>query len=243
MNLMNQLDYLPSLLDGVIVPAPLDADKLRSEIIMQCGLLTPLYSEPETMKSLIAHWFGSRTWNIEHLIKVIQAEYSPIENVDRYDSTTTSSVSSESESSSESNTSTRDLAAASGRDRGNDRSRSEDRLKAGNMEGEVSAFNASAYQPSTNADTSESESILDSETIRESESYSDSESENISGGKTSSGDRHRGEVTTFSQHLHGNIGITTNQQMINQELELLAAFNVYKWITFQLRSELFLEIY
>lgn len=243
MNLMNQIEWLPSLLDGVIVPAPLDSDKLKTEIVMQCGLLTPLYSEPETMKSLISHWFGSRTWMFEHLIKVIQAEYSPIENVDRYDSTTTSTISSESESSSESSASTRDKTGASGRDRGNDRSRSEDRLKAGNMEGEVSAFNASAYQPSTNTDTSESESILDSETILESESYSDSESEHISGGRTATGDKNSGQVTTFVQHLHGNIGVTTNFQLIEGELALLNKFNVYKWIAFQLRSEFFLEIY
>lgn len=243
MNLQNQLDWLPSLLDGVVVPAPLNADKLKSEIIFQCGLLTPIYSEPATMKQLIAHWFASRDWNFEHLVKIIQAEYSPIENVDRYDSTTTSMIGSESESESESNTSTRGRLAESARDTGTDRSRAEARTLAGNDENTVSAFNASAYQPANNMESSESESITESESILFSESMSESESEGIDGQRTRAGYTNRGQVESFVQHMHGNIGVTTNQQMINQELDLINRFNIYKWITFMLRSELFLEVY
>lgn len=243
MNLQNQLDYLPSLLDGVVVPAPLDADKLKSEIMFQCGLLTPVYSEPATMKALIAHWFASRDWNFAHLVKIIQAEYSPIENVDRYDSTTTSMIGSESESESESTTTTRGREFGSGRDAGTDRSRSEVRNLAGNDESTVSAFNSSAYQPANNMESSESESVLESESILSSESMSESESEGIDNDRTRAGYKNRGQVESFSQHMHGNIGVTTNQQMINQELDLINRFNIYKWITFMLRSELFLEVY
>ena len=243
MNLQNQLDYLPTLLDGVVVPAPLNADTLKSEIMFQCGLLIPLYSEPATMKAYIAHWFASRDWNFSHLIKIIQAEYSPIENVDRYDSTTTSLIASESESTSESETTTRDRLNYADRGRGTDRSRSEGRDLIGDTENQVSAFDSGTYQPANDNITSESESISESEAIRESESHSESESENISGDRAAEGYKNRGQVETFSQHLHGNIGVTTNQQMINQELDLINRFNIYKWITFMFRSEMFLEVY
>lgn len=37
------------------------------------------------------------------------------------------------------------------------------------------------------------------------------------------------ETKTYSQHLHGNIGVTTNQQMIRDELDL-RKFNIYTYI-------------
>ena len=83
MNLQNQLDYLPSLLDGVVVPAGIDVNTLKSQIMLECGLLTPLYSEPATMKAAIAQWFAARTWTFEHLLKIINAEYDVIDNYDR----------------------------------------------------------------------------------------------------------------------------------------------------------------
>ena len=81
MNLQNQLDYLPSMLDGVTLPtSDLDADLLKSVIMERCGLLEPLYSEPETMKQVISIWFRSHQWNIAHVIDLIKTAYKPLEN-------------------------------------------------------------------------------------------------------------------------------------------------------------------
>lgn len=84
MNLQNQLDYLPSMLDGVTLPSDdLDVDLLKSVIMERCGLLTPLYSEPETMKQVINIWFRSHQWNIAHIIDLVKTAYNPLENYDR----------------------------------------------------------------------------------------------------------------------------------------------------------------
>ena len=70
---MNQIEYLPTMLDGVTVPTnDLDAELLKSVIVERCGLLTPLYSEPEVMKETISIWFRSHRWNIERLINLIK---------------------------------------------------------------------------------------------------------------------------------------------------------------------------
>ena len=86
MNLQNLIDYcrdfgLPDPLSGVSVPAPLNADTVKSAIMVRCGLQTPLYSDPATFTNFTTHWFNTHQWTFEHLINVIQAEYSPIENV------------------------------------------------------------------------------------------------------------------------------------------------------------------
>lgn len=86
MNLQNQLDYLPTLLDGVTLPSDdLDVDLLKSVIVERCGLLEPLYSEPEIMKQVISMWFRTHKWNIAHVIELIKTAYKPLENYDRHE--------------------------------------------------------------------------------------------------------------------------------------------------------------
>lgn len=74
------------MLDGVTLPSDdLDVDLLKSVIVERCGLLTPLYSEPETMKQVISIWFRSHQWNIAHVIDLIKTAYKPLENYDRHE--------------------------------------------------------------------------------------------------------------------------------------------------------------
>ena len=81
---MNQIEYLPTILDGVTLPtSDLDAELLKSVIVERCGLLEPLYSEPETMKQVISIWFRSHQWNIAHIIDLVKTAYNPLENYDR----------------------------------------------------------------------------------------------------------------------------------------------------------------
>lgn len=215
MTLQNQLDYYPALLNGVAVPSPLDADMVRSAIMLQCGLQTPLYSEPSTMAAAITHWFASRAWTFEHLIAILEAEYSPIENTDRYDQTT--------------RTITRAL------DRTDTGSENETRGTESQIDTEneeintVSAFNTSAWDNSSKRNST----------------GSTTGSEDVTGAKTLRNVADEDETTTdaFTQHMHGNIGVTSNQDMINQELDLLERFNVYEWIAKEFASDLMLHLW
>lgn len=231
MNLQNQLDFLPDLLDGVIVPEPIDAEVLKSEIVLECGLLRPLYSEPSVMKQAIAQWFTTHAWTFDHLVNIILAEYSPIENTDRYttDSRTTgknrtytlqrSDTATERET--ESETDSRETSTETGT----------------TEESSVSAFNASTYQPSSKKDTAGTGSG------EESGQRSGERNLTHTGGTTES--HTEGETGTdgYTAHTHGNIGVTTNQELITQELALLQEFNIYTWIARELRSDLFLEVF
>ena len=72
------------MLDGVTLPSDdLDVDLLKSVIVERCGLLEPLYSEPETMKQVISIWFRAHQWNIAHIIDLVKTAYNPLENYDR----------------------------------------------------------------------------------------------------------------------------------------------------------------
>lgn len=195
------------MLDDLPIPDRLDADILRSEIVFECGLLTPLYTEPEIMQSAIRQWFRSREWTFDKLIDIIEAKYSPIENTDRYEEM--------------SRDETEKL------DKSRDRDATiEDSVEVTNgTEDKVAAYNTDSYSESSQRTGTDS-----TESTRE-------ESEN----ETEKHDRGLNEKLV--RHVHGNIGVTSNVQLINEQLGLLEEFNIYKWIAMNMRHSLFLEVW
>lgn len=235
-NFQALIDYDSSVLDGVsLVPDGIDIDTLKGEIMLQCGLLQPLYSEPATMKAAIYQWFSARAWTFQHLINIINAEYSPIENTDRYDSSTrkieraldriddTTGTNSETQTKNLQNTRETDSQVDT----------------SGTTTGQVSAFNSSDWSNSTK--DSSTGQTTGNESVTESNTGTDSKTGNNN--QRNVADEDEDTTETYTQHLHGNIGVTTNQEMIDQELALLAKFNIYSWIAMNLRDSLFLEVY
>ena len=60
-------------------------------------------------------------------------------------------------------------------------------------------------------------------------------------GKTD--DLEHGENIEYHRYRHANVGVTTNQQLINQELELLEKFNIYDWIAHKFERENMIQCY
>lgn len=227
-NFQSLYDYDNTILDGADrVPAGIDRDILKGEIMLQCGLLQPLYSEPETMRGAIIQWFEARQWTFQHLLNIIKAEYSPIENTDRYDEWTRGITRAldRIDNLTENRDETRDI----------DRDTTSNVNTSGETVGEVSAFNASDWQNSdrntSTGNTSGTENV--------------NSSDSLDARRTQKNTADEDEKTeeTYKQHMHGNIGVTTNQEMIEQELALISRFNIYSWIAMNLRDSLFLEVY
>lgn len=211
MNLQNQLDFLPTLLDGVVLPAPLDPDLMRSQIMLDCGLLTPLYSEPDTMKTAIQYWFAARSWTFEHLIKIILAEYNPIENYDR------------NEKYKRTNKQNRDISETNSGTDTTERSVKGDVTSVG----EVSAYNSGSWENASRSVTTDGQTITT----------------DLEHGKKIKTDDDLDASEDYEGRTHGNIGVTTTQQMLEQEIALLNEFNVYEWISKEFQSDLMLSVY
>ena len=260
MNLQNLIDYckvynLQDPLSGISVPSPIDSDRVRAAIMMRCGLLEPVYPEPDVFRQMLAQWFSNRTWNFEHLINIIRAEYSPIENTDKYSDWTQTREGSDATIHSGSDittTSGTDTNAASGQDTvsgsGSDSSTRTPNLTSVRTD-EISAENASGYQ----ADAKHT----DTDTGTETTDGHHSDSSTTTYGKTDTetregreelahGHRETNEYDSaehYTEHTHGNIGVTTNQQMITEELELIRRFNIYDWIAERVEADLFIMVY
>lgn len=93
---------------------------------------------------------------------------------------------------------------------------------SGNTENKVSAYDVATYQPHDHADTSSTGSTT-------------SNSSTNATGKTSDELKH-------DAHLYGNIGVTTSQQMLKDELDI-DTWNIYEHITDLFLNEFAIYIY
>lgn len=219
MNLQNLVDYCQwqgiDIFENCSVPAPLDIEMVKNEIMKKCGLLRPVYGEPEVFKALTKMWFDSNQWNFDHLVNIINAEYSPIENVYESDHYTTQHSGTDKRA-----LGGKDIDTLSGTDTVTDGSATTH---------EVSAFNSSGYQPSSRDSNS---GDIDTKYGKK---------DTLEFGKTD--DFTHGHLETYDRLRHGNIGVTTNDQLILEELSMLEKFNPYDWIAAKFERENFLQIY
>lgn len=292
MNLQNQVDYMQitqqsDIFSGLSVPTPLNVDTAKSAIMTRCGLLTPVYSEPEVMQAAIGQWSVRMQWTFQHLINIIQAEYSPIENTDRYSEHTTENEGgstrthsgTDTRNETHGGTDTRTEGGQTGTVHGGTDTRTEGGTTGTTHGGttstadtgddvttnEVSAYNSAGYQADRRETLThgKTETVTHGETETVTHGKTDAlqhgETETITHGKTDAlqhgetvtetqqhglqiSDQSNG-TQTYTEHTHGNIGVTTNQQLIEQELALLRHFDIYGFIAEKFESELCLMIY
>lgn len=244
MNLQNQINYLRDYLqqdmfDDCSVPAGLDMRRVRGAIVMRCGLMTPLFSEPEVQRAATQQFFFENQWNFRHILNILEAEYSPIENVQEFRKETTKNSGADTLTISRNSTETHS---------GTDARKIQESGTTGTQSNgdttttrELSAENATTYQ----ADNKETVQHGEGETTTHAKGTSDdlTHGEVITQGGSDTHTQDKDSRTDFEVFRHGNIGVTTNQDMINQELDLLERFNPYRFIADLYEKELMLGIY
>lgn len=260
MNLINLIDLckvynLPDPLSGISLPAPLDAEACRSAILIRCGMLEPVYYEPEVFTQIFASWFSMRDWNFKHLIAIIQAEYSPIENTDRYSEHTIAREGGDTTTHSGTDTTTNsgsDRNVSSGQDSktntGTDTNTKTPNLTEQRID-EISAENASTYQAdsqhtTTNTGTEENSGEfehLEATSYGKTDTFTHGKIEAVQHGHVEANEYDGSE--SYTEHTHGNIGVTSNVTLITEELDLIRRFNVYEWIAERIEEDFFVQVY
>ena len=143
----------PTILDGLVLPAGMDADNVKDNLLLETESMEILYPNTLFLKMAIQVWAAERLDVWTKLYNTTQLDYDPIENYDRK------------EQSSSSNT-----GGASG---------------STTVTGSATSYNSDDF-----ADVSKS---------------------------VSSGSNQSNSSGTYASRVHGNIGVTTTQQMIEQE--------------------------
>ena len=247
MNFQNQIEYgnLNGLdvLSGVPEILPLKRDTLKSHIVFRCGLLIPLYSEPESMQAAIAHWFNYMAYDISKMLELAQTEYIPLENYRRTESETRDQW----VTNDKTNTGTDTMAHTgtigdSGGETTTDTGTITDEYTSNN-EHTVSAYNDSSYSPDNKDEGGgDNERTLDTErevTRSNTRTFLNTDTRTLN--LADNGVEHNADKV--DRLVYGNIGTMTAQDMFNQELDLLDRFNPYNWIVDRFEADLFLGIW
>ena len=116
--------------------------------------------------------------------------------------------------------------------RQNDRNykRSENRnMDSENTSNTETTNKVSAYD-SDNFSNSDLENIKDNSNRNDTENISIDDTDNTT------------DTYTTKNHLYGNIGVTTSQQMLESEIDLRSKYNIYDIITFDFRAQFMLRL-
>ena len=220
---------------GLLNLAPcIDKDTLRKNILLRGGEFEVVYSNPDFYKSAIGLWSNKHYRTFEKWINALNIDYNPLENYDRMeewsDSGSRTNTGTVSDSGIRKNTGTQST-ESSGKDnfKGSGNSTSSD---------EISAYNSNSFQNDKKNTTNSSNSSETNTTANNtrtdnlSESNSNTRTDNLYE-KTNSDRKGR---------AHGNIGVTTSQQMLQSELDI-AKWNIYDQITDVFLNEFCVMVY
>ena len=208
LSILGLYNYQPAIFDLLTIPTSVDRETLIDNIIMEAAELELLFPNADILGRLIGNWSKTRlaAWN--RMIGALDAEYNPIENTDRYED----HLEDYTRDLKENDNYTRNLT-----DSGNNSS-------SGSTQNSRTGYNSGDLQV-TDSSSSEDHS-------NDTRSYTGSDDRNK--GYTGGDDRNKGYTGGDTRHTvihtHGNIGVTTNQQMVEAELKL-RQYDIYKLIT------------
>ena len=208
------------------LPEGIDKDTLVADILQKSGDFEVQYPDTDYMINSIKYWSTKWYWTFDKWVKAINIKYDPLYNYDRTEQWSDENSHSDGHTKSGSNSFT-DTGSTSG-------SQTEDTSGSSTITNDKSAFDSSTYQPYEQTTTENEDSTTVENETSSSLSHSGTDSETLS----ASGEY----TTTHSGRMFGNIGITSSQDMLTQEINV-AYFNLYDRISDIFISEYCIPIY
>lgn len=200
------------------LPTGIDKNAVVDDILLRGGEFEVLYADPYFLRDSLVTWSKKWYWTFNRWLNAINIEYNPLENYDRMEEGTETGTDEGSISSNNTNVRTDNLIETQA---------STDNVTTENT---VSAFDSSTYSPHDKTHTLNENTYA---THNEGQQTVTNENTGTS------------EVNTSKQHnlhIHGNIGVTTSQQMLQSEIDI-AMFNLYDKIADVFLQEYVIPIY
>lgn len=200
--LKHKSDNIFLMLQDYVLDPRLSREDLNDKIVLDLGERTPYWNHTELLKTNIENWFATHEDNIKKLVDSIELEYNPLYNTDYYEKIDN--------------------------ERKTDNKRTED-LESHSIpndtvvsENQVSAYDASGYQPqdkNTTTNTGDNKTLGDNIITDDNKTVDDN-----------------------LKHHYGKEGTESYADIISKERRL-AEFNIYDWIVNQLDSEICLGVF
>lgn len=263
-------NFDPTIFDEMEVPNAISKEDVVNNIIFQCAEMELAYVSNKYMKHMIGIWSRSNKYTWDKIADTLSLEYNPIENYDRkehYTLTTNETNNTENNTTGtikENNTlDVQENGKTTVEDSGNTtNNRETDSKTNGTTENNesrsesISAFDSTNMVPrssiTSNADGTTTSTTTGSESNTTTEDYNgtstDNNTRNETGVRSSNntenfkGNSDKNVTTRYETQAHGNIGVTTSQQMIEAERNV-AKFNLIDFITTSFKKNFCLLVY
>ena len=200
LSLYGIFQYDDTVLDGLNVPTGMDLDTVKNMLLIETSGMSILYPDAPFLKKAIALWSTERSDVWQKLYNTTVLQYDPIENYDRREESSEENIGNEHVQSSQERSTDSESRGSSQQHRSG-----ENTATAANT-----ASNSNDFADTSKSTSSGSDDVMDS-TVS-----SGSGTENVSG----SGNKSSTDLRRLSSRIHGNIGVTTSQQMIMSEREV-----------------------
>lgn len=221
LTLQGLYNYDSRLFDLMKVPKQLNVNTVIRTLCDRTRELELLYPELTYMKQRIGIWSDRNMWSWQKMCDVLESEYNPIENYDRTEEWSDQNQSTEtSHDQSDESNGFKNVRTDKLREKNNGTNRRQN-----------VAFNSGL----TDAEKNIVDGSVDNTGTQE-------HVENGHRNTINDGDKSGNSSSTHKGRIHGNIGVTTTQQMIQSELEL-AKFKIYETIADSFVQEFCLMVY
>ena len=211
------------LFENCTTPTPIDINLLKSYIMLRCGLLQPVYGEPLLFKMQVKMWFDSNQWRMDHLVKMLLANYAPAENIFEHDHWVERHTGTDSEGGNDT-LQHGETHTLSGKDTDADTT---------STTHTVAAYNSSTYQ----ADSQDQRGGSIETTYGKKDTASGNDITRY--GKTFT----HGENISYTRDRNGNVGVKSSSDLMQEELNLLERFNVYDTLASWFEKANMIQVY
>lgn len=249
-SILGLYNYDNTLFANMAYPTGFTADDkatLTNNLLMELAELEVVYPDVGFMKSAIGFWSAKEvmTWN--RVYAAAQEEYNPIENYDRQESSTDVTDGTRQHSGTDTSSTTVDNDVVHS---GSDTTANSGTDTTTNS-GTDTTTNKIASYDSTVLQTHDTSDLLHGHVASTQHGMSStlSHGEHIATDETVSGSMTHGEkidddiTLTHTSRIHGNIGVTTSQQMLEQELLVAPKLNIMNYIIESFKNRFCLMVY
>lgn len=235
---LNQMYDGQTLFDLLTLPDGINKDDLVDNIMLQGGEFEVLYSDPVFMRQAVGSW-GRKCYNtFSRWITAQSIQYNPLENYDRNELLTDQYYKNASSSARRDSGNTRTFDNQDKRTIDTEDERTLDTTRT--SEDKVSAYDSNVYQPSEKNTTEDDGTDTLTHSGTDTVDYSGTIKDEY--GEGTSGNENENSTNTHSGRVHGNIGVTSSQQLLTSEYEV-ARFNIIDQITDMFILEFCIPLY
>lgn len=233
----NDGGYLASVINDCEIDARIDRSVLVDTIWIRCGNMEPIANDTERFRRLSQNWFKRKNYWIKELLDTLEYEYNPIHNYDRLEEgerhnkgTTNATESSHT-----------DAKRTDNLTNGNTQTVNLNTTGSGSGTQSVSPWDYDGKNVYVPTDSQSSTTSGSNTGTVKSEGTNGGYQDNVSNGNGSH-DENRADDETYKNHMSGNIGVTTTQQMIESQRQIID-IDVYEMIAQRYVEDNFYMVY